>query len=328
MLVVVLAGLLVVSAAWAGGPSGDFARFKQCPRFTPGVNLCFYSTIYGGQVTLGKQTVPLNADGAHEIVVQGGITQEQAPPFKEAFVGALNGETLSKTPQNVPGGLLGMNCAEIKGGGLRERLSRRICKAVFENRATGLRTTTELARPASEIELNKTNLVSREGPGLTLPVKIHLENPLLGNECYIGSSTNPIVLALTTGTTSPAPPNTPITGSVGQISLKDSFEYVEIQNNVLVNNEFSAPEATGCGGPLAFLIDPLINNKIGLPSPEGHNTIIQDGNVSEATTIGVNASETPSQPAQPPQEPAEEPEHKNEEEDHHRPGRHDHHWRH
>lgn len=38
----------------------------------------------------------------------------------ETFVGALNGETLSKTPQKVPGGLLGLvNCTEIKGEGSR-----------------------------------------------------------------------------------------------------------------------------------------------------------------------------------------------------------------
>jgi hypothetical protein len=33
---------------------------------------------------------------------------------------------------------------------------------------------------------------------------------------------------------------------------------------------------TGCGGVFSFLIDPLIDSKIGLPSADGHNTAIQN----------------------------------------------------
>lgn len=48
-------------------PTGDFARFKQCPRFTTGVNLCFYSNAYGGKVILNKQTVPPTREGSSYI---------------------------------------------------------------------------------------------------------------------------------------------------------------------------------------------------------------------------------------------------------------------
>jgi hypothetical protein len=79
------------------------------------VNLCFYSNVYGGKVALDKQTVPIK----NMITLQGGYTFNEETEA-ETFVGALNGETLSKTPQNVPSGLLGLvNCNEIKGSGSR-----------------------------------------------------------------------------------------------------------------------------------------------------------------------------------------------------------------
>jgi hypothetical protein len=119
-----LTSLGVASPALAKEPTGEFAVFKQCPRFTAGVALCLRSLVTGGEVTLNKQTVPINADGKHPITLQGGVTVNEETE-QETFVGALNGETLSKTPQNVPGGLTGLvNCTEIKGNGFLEVLAR------------------------------------------------------------------------------------------------------------------------------------------------------------------------------------------------------------
>jgi hypothetical protein len=281
-------GLGLASPALAKEPTGDFAAFKQCPRFTAGVNLCLYSQITGGEMTLNKLTVPI----VNTVTVQFGIMLNEVT-FEEKIVGALDGETLSPTPQPVPGGLSSLiDCNEIKGKGLMGRFRRRACKAMFGNSwFTTVSATTELARPASEIYLNKFNEEARQGTALTLPVRVHLENPLLGRECYIGSSANPIVFNFTTGTTNPPEPNKPISGQFGNLTVKDKFEFGEVTGHIQVDNTFSAPEATGCGGPLAFLIDPLINNKIGLPSPAGYNTIIHSGNAEEATTVGVIASE-------------------------------------
>jgi hypothetical protein len=292
MLVVCVASGVMVSSALAKEPSGDFVSFKQCPRFTPGVNLCFYSQVTGGLTAIGKQVVPINADGRHPIVLQGGIKLQEVSPFAETFVGALNGETVSKTPQSVPGGLAGLvNCAEMPGSGSLKILGTVICREIFASKLTALSVTTELAGPAEGIAINKQNLIGEEGVAFSLPVKIHLENPLLGRECYIGSNQAPIVLNLTSGRTSPAKPNEPITGSVGEIKAKDEFNFVEIPGDVFVDNAFAVPQATGCGGILSFLVDPIINHKLGLPSPAGNNTVIQDTNLYEATTKAVIASE-------------------------------------
>jgi hypothetical protein len=277
-----MASLGIASPALAKAPTGDFAVFSQCPRFTAGVNLCIYSQTKSGEVTLNKQNVPIT----NTITLQGGIIRNETTEA-ETFVGALNGETLSKTPQKVPGGLLSLvKCNEISN--FLERIA---CELVFENGVTGVNATTELARPASEIGISKNNLVNEEGVALSLPVKIHLENPFLGSECYVGSSSSPVTWNLTTGTTSPPPPNKPISGKVGNIEFKDEFNFVAITNNTLVDNAYSAPGATGCGGIFSFLIDPIIDGKIGLPSAAGHNTTILNNTIREAEAAAVIASE-------------------------------------
>ncbi len=274
--------LAFASSALAKAPTGDFAPFAQCPRFTPGVEVCLYSQTESGEVTIGSSTVPIK----NTITLQGGYHQN-AETFAETFVGALNGETLSRTPEPVPGGLGGLvNCNEISN--LLLRIS---CRATFENGLTGVNATTELARPASEIGISTENLENREGPALSLPIKVHLENPLLGSNCYIGSSSQPIVLNLTTGATSPPPPNTSISGKVGVITAKDEFNFIEVTGNKLVDNAFAAPVASGCGGLLSAVLDPIINAKLGLPAAAGHNTAIQNNTIKEATTEGVIASE-------------------------------------
>jgi hypothetical protein len=243
-----LASLAGAAPAFAKSPKGDFAVFSQCPRFnTPepgktGVIGCLYAETKSGEVTINKQKVPITNT---PIVLQGG-TQINLTTGAEEFVGAINGETLSKTPQNVPGGLLGfVNCTEIKGEGWFEKGEREACKLVFEGPLTGVRATTELALPASSIGINSNNLANGVGIALTLPVKVHLENVLLGSECYIGSSAHPLNWELTTGETSPEPPNTSIEGKPGFNHFKDGFLFDEITENSLVNNSFSAPEATG-----------------------------------------------------------------------------------
>jgi hypothetical protein len=295
VLMVSLVGSVTIAspAPAATQPTGDFAVFKQCPRFTTGVGTCFYSQITSGVTTLGKLTVPI----VNPVTFQAGIIFiEPKTPTEletETFVDALDGETFSPTPQPVPGGLSSLiDCDEIKGRGLFGRLRGRACRAMLDNhRFAAVNETTELASPAGEIFFSKRNEVDAEGTALALPVRIHLENPLLGRDCYIGSSTDPIIFNLTTGTTNPPPPNTPIKGNIGQIEFHHEFEIVRVTEHLQVDNAFPVPAATGCGGHLASLINPLINNKIGLPAPSGHNTITHYGNVTEATPGAVIRSE-------------------------------------
>jgi hypothetical protein len=287
-LLVLVASLAFAAPALAKEPTGDFAVFKQCPRFS-GANFCIFSQITGGEVAIGSTVVPIK----NTITLQGGyFRNEEKEPVTETFSGALNGETLSKTAQPVPGGLLDLiNCNEIKGEFLLEKAARAACKAVFENALTGVNAVTELAKPASAIGISTDNLFNEEGVALSLPAKVHLENPFLGSECYIGSSATPVTLNLTTGTTKPPAPNKAIKGKTGEVKFKDELELIEVSGTSLVDNAFAVPVAEGCGGIFSFLIDPLVDAKLGLPSAAGHNTAIQNGSEKLATAERVIASE-------------------------------------
>jgi hypothetical protein len=176
---------------------------------------------------------------------------------------------------------------------LLERLAREACKLAFETGPTAVDATTELAAPASDIGISTDNVLNEEGVGLSLPIKVHLENTFLGSECYIGSNSDPITLNLTTGTTAPPKPNEPISGKFGTYKLNEfeGLTYTEITNNTLVDNAFSAPKVSGCGGILATVLDPVIDSKLSLPSASGHNTAIQNGTQRFTLAAHVIASE-------------------------------------
>jgi hypothetical protein len=253
--------ILGVSSALAT-PKGEYAVFAQCPLGNEEISGCLVSRTESGQVTLGKQEVPI----VNTQTLQGGL--ENIEPGVKRLVAALNGETLTKTPQKVPGGLSGLvKCNEIKGEGFWEKLERAGCEAIFENKYTGVNATTELAAPASSVILSLAEAELESGPALILPIKVKLENPLLGNECYIGSNTHPIVLELTTGKSGTE------TGKLGEITSKAEGGILVVKNSKLVDGTFSAPAATGCGEFFSFLLDPILNSKIGLPATTGNTAV-------------------------------------------------------
>jgi hypothetical protein len=279
----VLCGVLVAlcGAASASAHTGEFARFNECPSTNGEVFKCVYSVTNSGSIVLGKKTTPILS----AVTLQGGYSKtNREKNLISKFFAATNGVTLSKTPQNVPGGLLGIVPPE-KSGALVKLLS----KFFFENSLTAVYATLELAKPASEIEISEFNLLNEEGVALKLPVKVRLENPFLGSSCYVGSSSNPIIWPLTTGTTKTVEPNKPITGQGGLARIKEGGEIAELSENILVENDWSAPEATGCGGILSFLVDPIIDLELGLPARAGENTAILENTLYIATTGSVNA---------------------------------------
>lgn len=274
------AALGFASAASAHTP--PFDRFNFCPSTTTGVAKCLQSVTKGGKVVLGKKTVPI----VNPVTVQGGVGKPNPETGVSAFFGATNGETLSKTPQPVPGGLSGIiNCKEISN--IILRIS---CEAAFENGVTGLNATLELARPASEIQVNEFGLAFEIGTALHMPVKVHLENPFLGSNCDVGSSSSPIIWNLTTGETAPPPPNTPIHGFSGETEFLEEGQIVVFNGTELVDNSWSAPHASGCGGfPAELILDPIVDAAAGLPSAAGKNAaILQKTTVSAATVKAVN----------------------------------------
>ncbi len=286
LIIAALAAMSLAGTAQAK-LTGNYTKFAQCPFSNLEVKRCIYSTTESGEVVLGSKNVPI----VNPVVLQGGFgTPNEAGD--SAFFGASNGITLSKAAQPVPGGLAGLvDCKKIS-----EPFLRFSCELTFENGLTGLNSTLELAKPASEIVVNETNLAAEEGVALKLPVKVHLENPFLGSGCYVGSSSSPIIWKLTTGTTSPPKPNEPIKGYGGVFELLEGGRILELTGLSLVDNAWSAPGATGCGGFLVeLLLNPIINAAAGLPASAGHNTAILNNKafIGAAGAVRKNNAENP-----------------------------------
>ena len=294
-------GVLGAASPALAQPKGIFSIFSNCPLKTfkeLGVPsnraLCQFAETTGGELAIGSTTVKINKT----IDLEGGAIPDGNPENAHEYflIPGANGVSMSKVELNVPGGLLDIvKCEEIKGEGIWEKIERGTCKAIFENpNSTGVTATTEpVANTSNPALLNAVALGFEEGTALTLPVRVHLKNPLLGNSCYIGSEAKPIQLHLTTGATSPEPPNKSIHGTNGkeQTVEEDGRLLARLVGSSLVDNAFSAPEAEGCGEFFSFLIDPIVNSKLKLPSADGNNTAILNGQQNTATAESVEASE-------------------------------------
>ncbi len=249
---------LLVGAAPAPAkktPNPEFAPFADCPVGVHGVRYCVYADTTSGEFKVGSKTVTINKP----ITLQGGLMEGS-----EQLVPATDGDTLTKTPLTVPGGLVGI---EGLGGEVTA--------------------TTEIAGP---VLVNEANVATGSGPVVTLPARVKLSNPALGETCYIGSDAEPILLKLITGTTNPPPPNKPITGSPGSFAFNPTQEIAIISNTSLVDNSFAAPGVNGCGEPLSAVLDPVVDLAAGLPSAAGGNTAILNGTVEEAAATSVKKS--------------------------------------
>jgi len=253
LVVAVLSLTLPTTASAKKKPKGptqeekeEFQIFQHCPLTE--ATACVASITSGGEFIIATKTVPISKP----ILLQGGVAGNFW--FKQPMIPAVGAETMQRVPEEVPGGLVGV-------GGLGGEVT----------------ATAEIAGPVSSVILSPYNLATLNGTAVTLPLKVHLSNELLGENCYIGSDEEPILLHLTSGKTSPPEGVEPISGSEEQPwATPAGISYVH--KLVLVDNTFSVPGAQGCGNGLdSLVIDQLVDTDIGLPSAAGSNTVIMKG---------------------------------------------------
>jgi len=237
------------SAAQAATPAPGFEQFAGCPSpaENPGVVSCIRAVITGGNFKMGSKNVPISKP----MVLSGGLGEGS----KGFFYNSKGG--LTPVKQLVPGGVIGLT-------GLDWLVN------FLSIEALQLFAVTELAGSPDF-----------SGETLPLPIKVHLVNPALGSNCYVGSSSNPIKLNLTMGTTSPPPPAKPISGNEPtKVFLENNIFHAE--GVKMVDNAFSAPGASGCVltlfGFIPISINGLVNSQSGLPSPAGYNETVQNVN--------------------------------------------------
>lgn len=240
---------LLASSASATPTKKGYERFLGCPspEEPPEVGFCLRANIDGGHFKMGSKDVPIT----NPITLSGGVGEE-GKIFANKFGG------MSPTKQLVPGGIIGLTGLDW----LVDFLNLEGLK---------LYAVTEIAGQPALVE---------GGEALSLPIRVHLINSVLGNNCYVGSFTDPIKLKLTFKTTNPPAPNKPITGTEPKTVPSDLPGVVLGENGVLVDNAFSAPGASGCVlnlfGFIPISINGLVNTQSGLPAAAGTNETKQN----------------------------------------------------
>lgn len=260
---------VAVAQTAAAAPTGEFAQFAQCEYENTEVTDCIDWSWNTGTLKIGTKTIPIK----NPITLQGSYVGEMQ------LLGATNGVTLSKTPQPVPGGLAGVTAPTSWPEWLQKEFNEQI-----ETGFTGVNATVELAGPTKGLTnatLSTENLILEEGVALGLPVKIHLENSILGSNCYLGSNSEPIQLNLTTGTSGA------LNGTLGSIMFNGAFTLVDLTGIRLVDETFTVPSANGCGGIFSTYFDPLVDSIFGTPAGAGENHAVLEGTLTEGEREAV-----------------------------------------
>jgi hypothetical protein len=288
MFAVALSLILTTTStrSWAG-VTGDPSEFSLCPTdFTPPAGssalTCSHSETTGGQLAIGNSIVPINNNpdtgdfGGYSPVRSGSI-------FRPAvIVTPTNGRLFGGPAQVVPGGLLGLT-------GALAPLSKPLDPI---NEVTSSLELAGPITPATVVDptatkaffcaagvLNDCFSAPSVSSVLTVPVKVHLHNPVLGPNCYIGSNANPIVLNLMN-----VPGSQPQFAGIGAATVVTGVE--------LADDTFAVPGANGCG--LLGALDPILDLKVGLPSPSGKNSalIVEDAETEFALFVCQARGET------------------------------------
>ena len=230
---------VLATMAWMGGSGiaqAAFPNFAGCTARNLDTESCIDIQGRGGNLNIKGFNVPMQ----DSLEIRGMLVDNRtAIP---TFIPPAGTNGFFSTPFPVPGGLLGIEW--IPG--------------------TSVLAVTELAGTPSAIRIEPGTLTIR------VPIKVRLVNLLLGMDCHIGTTSRPVSFNLIIGTTSPPPPNRPISGRAGTFTpFARGFIFREA---VSVENSFSVPGASECGLGLG-LINSLVNLKLGLPSAAGNNTV-------------------------------------------------------
>jgi hypothetical protein len=248
--------------------NGAWAPLNRCPVDDPtmlaaegatNIPFCVAVISPSGSLTIGGLTVPTKGSN-----LQMGIS--------------LNNETGAATVVTPPGGATVNESIEIPNG-LQAlicpspgHLAHRLCKPHHgdnENSQERNNLTISVVSAGDASNFNLGAGLSLNQPIISLPVKMHLENRFLGDHCYIGSDTEPIVLQ-PENITSPTfafevfdengtpDPN----GKMTEFQLRGSQ----------AATSFAVPAASGCG--FMGIFDEAIDAHAGLPSAAGNNKLV------------------------------------------------------
>jgi hypothetical protein len=270
---------------------GNWAAFTRCPvddsamlaatgqkkNGSGSTALCVAADSPNGSVKLGNTTATTG-----DTNLQAGLVGNFSAGFS---VVSPTAGGLVAAPATIPGGLLGLICPS----GIP--VISAICQEIVNS---PLNTVTAVVQPAGQpSNFNFAAGLSKGVPILTLPVKIQLQNPILGSNCFLGSDSDPIVLKPENLVTPKVTTQRFNTNGTPNRS-KGVLERI-VATGEQGDNSFAVPGATGCGGLLANLVDPILDAKEGLPSPAGSNSLVLDNAVTSIATYVDSSSVYPNE---------------------------------
>lgn len=247
-LLVLASGTAGATSAPSGGVPPDLADFAHCPVNVAKVATCLFSSTTSTTFEIGSTTVTSSSPTTLSLGLKYTKSGQPVVVLPDDGTQALQSPAIP-----VPGGVTGI--PGLGGGPLAVTVTPQL-----------------LGKPT----VNLGNLLVGNAPGLTLPIDVLVSTPtgLLGPACTLGDAASRIVLNLSTGTTNPPGPNTPISGSPGTVTTT-SNGLITVSGMTLVDNSFAVPGADNCGPGGIF--DPILDLQKGLPSPAGSNTAILSG---------------------------------------------------
>ncbi len=281
IIAAMLSILALAGSASAVTLKGEWAPFNRCPVDDPSmlatnifeetVSVCLAVDSPKGSIKIGNLSAVTGPSNTQMGVLGSGGGAQFSP---------VNPPTgaISATPLVIPGGLVGLVCpkgADFKGD---------ICRSAGK-RAPRLNVVTSTLESAGTPS-NFAIFAALE-PGqriVTLPAKLHLQNPLLGPKCYIGSNEHPILLQ--PATVVPPEGSIVLFGADGTVSEGEEgliFDAV-FSHTSQADTTFAVGKAKGCG--VNSYLDAAINHTLGLPSPAGNNSMTLEEVTS--SLIGLN----------------------------------------
>ncbi|WP_137724052.1 hypothetical protein [Prescottella subtropica] len=196
---------------------------------TPGG--CQTVIVKSGTMQLGDLTIDLQPNS---MMIAGGNKITPGPPMNWDFFPKSGG--LHSAPITTPGGALGTASAEGFGP-------------------------TAITATVEQVSTPVFNLPSPEDMTVKLPVRLKLSNPMLGNNCYIGTSDKPVIFDLKVDPDTGGQPSAIPGGAVGTY----------FPDYTASATDFAVPGATGCG--LFGSLNWAVNLRAGLPSASGKNSL-------------------------------------------------------
>ncbi len=260
---------------------GEWAPFNRCPVDDPtmlaangpeGEALCVADTTPSGSMTIGNMTVAFNGTN-HQFGV---VLNENDG---SSTVAAPKGGVLRAEPVELPNGIQELLCPS--------RAAWQVCRDShgygWYAQPGSVTWTLESAGTPYEFELFA-GLFERI-PFAWVPLRVHLQSPLLGDDCYIGSEAEPIL-------THPANLSRPVAffaefNAAGEPvkegeTIAENEELVELGGvGTEGSTSFSVPAAIGCGP--RGIYDLAIDSKVGLPSSATTNSLTFNETTSRLT---------------------------------------------